>query len=316
MKYVPWDELGGMPNVIVDGYPTKGTVLTLSHWPGAGTPEQLADDLSTQIVFRFLDRPDMAVDAQAVSNNHFDEDGLCGTFAMIDPDGAQQRRDMLIDIASAGDFGTYRMLDAARVALALSAYADEDHSPLSGEVFELPYPQQSAALYRELLGKLPEMIDHIDRFKDLWMEPAARLARDEARIASGAIQIDELPEIDLAVVTVPAEDGEDEGDEWSGGAHPYAIHNATRRKRILVTDGRRHVVRYRYETWVVYTSEPQLPRVDLAPLAKQLNEREQNGTWSYDGNDSITPALHLRAGTESSLGASDFRTAVEAFLRG
>ncbi|MGH2829107.1 MAG: DUF6687 family protein [Actinomycetota bacterium] len=73
MRYIPWDDLDGRPSIVVDGYPAEGTVLTLSHWRGAGTPEELADDLSTQIAFRYLDRPDLAVVADAVSNNHFDE---------------------------------------------------------------------------------------------------------------------------------------------------------------------------------------------------------------------------------------------------
>jgi hypothetical protein len=98
MHYVAFDELAGRPNVIVDGYPTEGTVLTLSHWVGAGTPEELADDLSTQIAFRYLDRPAMHVSADAVSNNHFDEDGLCGIFAVLHPHEALARRDRLIDV--------------------------------------------------------------------------------------------------------------------------------------------------------------------------------------------------------------------------
>src|SRR5438309_948341 len=104
MRYVAWDELGGRANVIVDGYGTEGTVLTLSHWPGSGTPEALADDLSTQIAFRYLDDPSFHVDADAVSNNHFDEDGLCGIFALVHPHEALEQRTLLIDVASAGDF--------------------------------------------------------------------------------------------------------------------------------------------------------------------------------------------------------------------
>src|SRR5687768_1250126 len=115
MEYVAWDELGGRPSIIVDGYPAEGTVLTLSHWRGSGSPEELADDLSTQIAFRYLDRPDLAVDAEAVSNNHFDEDGLCGIFAVLHPGEALARRDRLIQVASTGDFDTFQDRDMARV---------------------------------------------------------------------------------------------------------------------------------------------------------------------------------------------------------
>jgi len=92
MRYVPYDDLGDAPNVIVDGAPAPSTVLVLSHWPGNRTPAPLKDDLSAQIVFRYLDRPDLRVDAEVVSNNHFDEDGLVSVWAMIHPEEARSRR--------------------------------------------------------------------------------------------------------------------------------------------------------------------------------------------------------------------------------
>ena len=116
MRYVPWDELKGRPNIIVDGYPADGTLITLSHWRGSGSPEELADDLSTQIAFRYLDRPDLKVDAELVSNNHFDEDGLAGIYAILHPDEALAHRERIIDVASAGDFGVFTDRGAARRA--------------------------------------------------------------------------------------------------------------------------------------------------------------------------------------------------------
>src|SRR5690349_21776182 len=92
MEYVAYGEIGDRANVIVDGAGTPSTLLTLSHWPGAPTPEVLKADLSAEIAFRYLDRPDLHVDADVVSNNHFDEDGLMSLYALVDPDGAMARR--------------------------------------------------------------------------------------------------------------------------------------------------------------------------------------------------------------------------------
>ena len=278
-------------------------MLTLSHWRGSGSPEALADDLSTQIVFRYLDRPDLAVEAEAVSNNHFDEDGLCGIFSALNPEEALARRDLIIDAASTGDFDTFRRREGARVAFALRAYADADRSPLGSKVFAQPYPEQSAALYRELLEKLPELLDAPDRFKDLWEDEDARLTRDKARLASGEITISELPEIDLAIVHSTDVD-----------PHPSAVHNATERHRILITSGRRHVLRYRYETWVQYVSRPTMPRVDLAPLAEQLSEKESAGKWAFDDVEDLTPSLHLEGADESEVSSKDFIALVESYL--
>jgi len=83
-RFVPYDELGATPNVIVDGSANAHTTLTLSHWPRSGTPLEYRDDLSAQIAFRFLDHPRGYEPAEIVSNNHFDEDGLVSVFALAD----------------------------------------------------------------------------------------------------------------------------------------------------------------------------------------------------------------------------------------
>ena len=57
LRFVPYHRLDGMPNVIVDGSATAGTVLTLSHWPGSPTPVEARDDLSAQIALHALGHP-------------------------------------------------------------------------------------------------------------------------------------------------------------------------------------------------------------------------------------------------------------------
>ena len=316
MEYVAWDDLRGRPNIVVDGYPAEGTILTLSHWRGSGSPEELADDLSTSIAFRYLDRPDLAVNADAVSNNHFDEDGLCGIFAVLHPDVALVRRERLIQVASAGDFDTFTDRDMARVAFALGTFADEERSPLGEAFFARPYPAVSAGLYQELLARLPEMLDHPDRFREHWDAEDSWLTRSEELIASGEAEIEERPEIDLAIVTLP--EGTESGtldDEVSLlGLHASAVHNRTGRHRILTMKGRRYEVRYRYETWVRFVSAPTAPRIDLAPLAEDLTAGEDEGKWAFDGIDAITPRLRLEGADESAIPQDDLVRTLTGYL--
>lgn len=317
MRYVPWDELHGQPNIIVDGYPAEGTLITLSHWVGSNSPDEIAGDLSTQIAFNYLDRPDLRVTAEAVSNNHFDEDGLSGIYAVLHPEDALARREQIIDVASAGDFGVFEDRDAARIAFALMTLADEERSPLERSIFEQPYPEQAAAQYEEGLARFPEMLTSPDRFRALWEEEDAWLARGEKLAGSGEIRIEEHPDIDLAIVTLP-ENGEapisSEADIL--GVHQAVIHNRTGMFRTLVTCGNRYIVRYRYETWVRYVSRPTLPRVDLAPLAAELSERDSSTAgWKFDGNDGLTPKLRIEGGGESSLSPEEFTSAVTGYLR-
>src|SRR5436190_23734099 len=98
MRYVPYQDLGDEPNVVVDGSGTPSTGLTLSHWPGSRVTPSLAADLSAEIVVRYLEQPEQHVDVDATSNNHFDQDGLMGVWALVEPEQALARRDQVVDV--------------------------------------------------------------------------------------------------------------------------------------------------------------------------------------------------------------------------
>ena len=85
LRFVPEHAIAGIPNVVVDGSPNADTVLTLSHWPGSPTPPELRDDLSAQIAFRALSEPERFAGVEAVTNNHFDQDGIVSAFALLWP---------------------------------------------------------------------------------------------------------------------------------------------------------------------------------------------------------------------------------------
>ena len=119
------------PNVVVDGSPNESTVLTLTHWPGYPQPPGYHFDLSAEMAFHYLDDPIDHPPAEVATNNHFDQDGLVGLHALIEPELARQHRSLLIDVAAAGDFGTYRDRRAARASMAIATYADAERSPLA-----------------------------------------------------------------------------------------------------------------------------------------------------------------------------------------
>ncbi len=306
MRYVPYDELDGIPNVVVDGARHPDSVLVLSHWPKSGSPPELRDDLSAQIAFHYLDRPDLQVTAEAVSNNHFDQDGIMSMYALVDPDAAHARRDRAIDVARMGDFDTYVDRDSARIAWTIAALAAD---AATGDP------------YAELLPRVAELLDHPERHKDLWAEEDAHLTRSEAGVASGEITIEEVPELDLAVVTVP--------DSWSPqpahfftpvvtqAVHATAVHNATDRCRVLYLRGHHYRLQYRYETWVQHTAHPP-GRIDLTALAAELSDLEPGDTrWAFGGVGAIAPALELvGAGddSESAIAPEDFRARVSQAL--
>lgn len=318
LRYVPYHQMGGAPNVVVDGSPTDGTALCLSHWPNLPVPPGLEEDLSAEMAMAYLARFDLHGPAEIVSNNHFDQDGLVSAFALTDPDAALARRELLIDVAAAGDFATYRLRDAAHISMALAAFGDGTRSPLGPAGDD--YDTWAAALYTDLLGRLLEMADHPDRYRDLWQDEEETLAASERMVAAGHVTIEEIPEVDLAVVHVPqgAPDagGHRFGGQWVTGLHPMAINNATECCAVLSVRGQSYTFGYRYETWVQYRSRRPRARVDLGPLAEELTSLEPgDARWSFDGVGSIIPRLQLSGSEDSAISPDDFRSRLEAHLR-
>src|SRR5262245_13199940 len=306
MRFLPYPN-ATVPNVIVDGASNSHTVLTLSHWPKSGSPRELKGDTSTAIVFNYLDAPDYHVDVEVVSNNHFDEDGLVGIFALLQPDIARRHRDLLVDVAQAGDFGVFDRRQAARIAFVLSAYADPDSSPLPADLFKRPYPVLAAELYVQLLDVLPKVIASVDDYRPLWERDDARLTASEALIARGMVTIEEQPDFDLAIVRQPEDVAE---------CHPFALHNRTTSNRLLLLRGRRAELQYRYESWVQLASRRPAPRVDLSELASELNRDETTGgRWVFDGVEQITPRLHLEGNAQTSVPLDAIVKRVEHHLR-
>ena len=305
MRFVGYADAASEPNVIVDGTANDGTLMTLSHWPRSGTPADLMADTSTAIVFNYLDRPDLHVPADVVSNNHFDEDGLVGIYALLEPGAAASRRDLLIDVAQAGDFGVFTSRRAARVAFAISAHADPRTSPLPRSLFDRPAAQADEGLYRALLDVLPRLLADVDEYRSLWGPEDAALTRTECLFDDGRITLEEQSELDLAVVRGPA------AGEW----HPMAVHTRTAATRLLLVHGPRVEFRYRYESWVQMASRRPALRVDLTALADELTREDgAGGRWRFEGVEHIAPRM-FREGGPSALTPEDVRRRLEAALR-
>lgn len=302
MRYVDYEASVGAPNVVVDGSPNAGTVLCLTHWPGLPSAEpSLTADLSAQMALRYVDRGmDLHGDAEIVTNNHFDQDGLAGVYALVAPEQALHHRDLLEDIAAAGDFATYRDRRAARVSAAISSTG----LLTQGD----PYPVG--------LEHLPLMMDDIEAYRDLWADDDERLTKSERAVDSGLVKFDEETELDLGIVTVDASVPRTWGHRFTGqrytGIHPMAVHNATDMSTIALLHGQRFTMTHRYETWVQYQSRPRRQRVALLPLARALTEIDLV-KWRADAVGALTPTLSHEA--DSSLSATAFIELVRGHLQ-
>jgi hypothetical protein len=255
-----------------------------------------------------------------VSNNHFDEDGLVGIFAMLEPSIAGRHRPLLLDVAQAGDFGIFQQREAARITFTLSAYADPETSPLPGSTFQRPYPELANELYLRLLELLPKLLTGVNEYRELWEIEYAKLATSEELIEQGDITIEERPDLDLAIVRLPEDLTRHRVHRFTqqrlAECHPFALHNRTARSRLLLLQGRRVELQYRYEGWVQMASRRPALRVDLSGLANELNQEETtDGRWVFDGVDQITPRFHLDGASTTSIPLDRIVSRVEQVLR-
>ena len=309
-RFVPYQETRQRPNIVVDGRANEGTVLTLSHWPRSGTPWPLKDDTSVEVAFRYLDSPEHHVDVEAVTNDHFDEDGLIGLHCLIAPDHAQRHRDLLIGAAHAGDFGTYSNRDAARLAFAIARLASGRHSPWGGDAMPEAKAERTGYKYARMLEELGALIDDIEGHAELWRDEDDFLSASERLFDSGAATIEEDEALDLAVVRVPA--AWRRAGHGATVVHPMAIHNRTGCNRVATICGDFYRFGYRYESWVQMVTRRPPPRIDLRPLAEALTARDSRA-WRFDGVSQITPKLRA-LGSRNGLASDAFLEALREAL--
>ena len=270
VRYVPYAELVNRPHVICDGSTRKSTVLTLSHWPDSGTPPEIMADLSAEIVLKYLQSPDLHVDVDAVSNDHFDLDGFMSVWAMVHPAAALADPSLVAEVARAGDFACTTDRRAARIAFALGSFRHDGDKPTE--------------LFVDLLDRFGDLAAHIEDYADRWKDEDEQLEATEAALDAGTIHIEEDLEVDLAIVTIDPSVSLWGEHRFSilgrSPCHPIPLHNRTERFRVLYRHGEWAGLVNRFESWVQYQSRRVLPRVDLTKLASELSEIDDH-PWTF-----------------------------------
>lgn len=320
-QFTPYAAARGLPNIVVDGAPLPSTLLTLSHWPNNQSPDAVRRDTSTATVFAYLDAVHLHKAVPWVTNNHFDEDGLFSIYALTEPGRALSNRALLIAAAMAGDFGVVTDQDAARLCFVIEYLADADTSLLPAEVFN--ETDRVSALYTAMLEALPAVLrdcgDGWPRFGDLWAAQDEHLTASRALLADGVVTVVESPELDLAVVRIPAYLRRRPlrrylADELAT-VHPFAINSATQCSRILRVQGNHYEFEYRYESWVRLATRRVPLRVHLDGLVTRLNELERHSPgWVAQSPMDTVPRLARTDGTPSSIPLETFLLELEGAL--
>ncbi len=295
LAYQPYEALEERPHVMVDGAARRASVVTLSHWPQAPTPLVLARDLSVEIALAFVravngERPTRrrdratvdglcaaAATAEAVTNDHFDEDGLMSVLALTDPEFALANEARLVAVADCGDFGVVRSAEAAWISFAIGPLAEQEAGEGAG----------TSERYSSMIERVAHLIEHPREYEPMWHEEMQLFSAGCAAIDRAEVIIEE-DVADLAVVTrtgSTAKRGSSRLVGASGGlpVHAAAVHSATTSSRILAFDDDRCELYFRYEGWVRFVSRPVPLRPGLEELAAELTALEP-GTTTWEAN--------------------------------
>jgi hypothetical protein len=291
-RFVAPHLLGDVPHVMVDGAPRRATVYTVSHWPRTPTPTWLVGDLSTEMALQARRYPErLPGPVEVASIDHYDTDGIIA-LALLVLDGLDEGHGpLLVEAARVGDFDVVTDRRAALVAFALQALEDVDPAGA-----RRPAPsngvEQLAVVADDALGVLPDLVADPGRFAYLWGAECAAYDASLEAMAAGHVTIEEIPELDLAIVRVGHDDS---AAHWKGAPlHRAAVHSATSCLRVATVVGARMELRYRYESWVRLATRRPRPRVDLERLAAELAATETApNRWVFDGAGALRGALHL-----------------------
>lgn len=270
--------LGSAPHLAVASRPSPGAARTVSNLPGAPPSVTPHADTTVEMVLALLgsERGRQRLDGlEFVSSDHFDADSLLGVWAVLNPDQALARSAAVEAAARAGIFGVARTTAAAQFACWVASIVGEKCLTDPAEAMEYALP------------RVAEVLDD-PRSHDLdWIGEYSDVINANAMLHSGAVEIEEYDDLDLAVMATPI---------W---LHDVTRFSAMRGFRVLTVLTENHyTVEYRAESWVQYRSRTPAPRVDLRPLAARLNLFERNpGVWRATATDARNARLYLDNGS-------------------
>lgn len=170
-----------------------------------------------------------------------------------------------------------------------------------------------------MLERVPALAREVDAAETLWHEQYEHFEQSTKLIEDRVVTIDEFPDVDLAVVSIPEDLPLRTVRRYlqaeRAAVHPFAIHNRTRCNRILRMTGQRYELQYRYESWVQLASRRPHLRVALADLATELNGVERAaGDWRCEDVNEVAPRLWLEGVSRSSLEPQQFVDRVCRYL--
>lgn len=291
----------GRPVLAVDGA-LGAEGLELSHWPGNRTPKALRRPLSTGSALAFARLPErerqrLLRGVSAIVNNHYDTDGLCAVWALLNPRLALALEGPLLATAAAGDF--FQVPDEASFVrdLLIQAAADPERSPIAAELDGLEDLDRLRRASEYVLGELGQWLaadlgdPELQVHRHLWQIELERLRLDRGRLAQA--KRTDHPDLDLTVFEI------DEPLDSAELPGRHGLFAQTDRDRVLVStrreDGNLHRLIVGTRSW--FDLDPPHaapPRFDLEQALARLRAEEptsEAGGWYGDTGSHPSPEV-------------------------
>jgi hypothetical protein len=265
----------------------------LSHWPGNRTPPKWKADLSTQICLAFARAPQGEQEAfldgaEVVLNDHYDTDGFLSLLAVLRRELAQDREELIVLAAATGDFQAFQTPRSFAVDRIVLNLADPERTPLGAQFQDLGDGEKALARYRWLLEHAEQVLGEPESLAALYEDELALVQGQLEACGKGALQRTFHPPCGLAVLR---------SDRPLVRMVLNTLAGAYRVLQILQgPEGMCYRYHDRTESWFELVTLSPLPRRDLRPLARQLEEMEGDrggGGWFADPPTEPVPEVYF-----------------------
>lgn len=251
--------------------------LHLSHWPKNRTPVEFRHDLSTGsclLLNKSEKRGQLLQGITTVTNNHWDTDGLCSVYALLNPKPALEHAATLISAAMSGDFEMFTTPEGVKINLTLTALTKHNYSQVRTGLFGTEL-EARIAQYKYGLELLPKLLENPDLHADWFAQEYWTVMRDMRAIREDNVRVKRHDVMDMAEIR---------SDRLY---HPMAVNTIADASSVLEVveqeGGNLYNLRLTTRSWFDLVSRPPTRRVrrDWTRAVETLNLLlpAPGGTW-------------------------------------
>ena len=267
------DAMQSVRKISVDGLVPNS--FHLSHWAGNETPAALKADTSTEIALNFIADPyykTLFPNANILTNNHFDTDGLLSVFTLLYPQKAEPIAKTLIETSEACDFSSFSSEYGVQINLLINELCHSEESPFRKQWKSSSGPKE-AIYYKTLIQELPDLIKRKDDYSSLWRGKFDKIVASMEMFEKRAVWVEEYRDEKLTVIVDNTKPAPQAVDYYCKGDAFLVVHENKGKYSYDLS--------YRYYSWADTVRRPAISKPPTTHLAEYLNKHEKASTGKW-----------------------------------